>query len=163
MVVEPCLIVDEQIAFGFLHNVVAMVINVSNWRPAVADRLYDESTALTHANPDTLVHMLGPTPSPVVRKRMADRQRELDNRYPTDEDRRVAVITDSATTRGAVTALGWITGGHMRGFASARIGDGATWLRSDAAQANDIVQTYHACERLVRRAAAANARDTRPR
>ncbi|MEO1332796.1 MAG: STAS/SEC14 domain-containing protein [Myxococcota bacterium] len=150
MVIKPCLIVDEQIAFGFLHNVVAMVINVSSWTPAVADRLYDESTALTHANPDTLVHMLGPTPSPVVRKRMADRQRDLDQRYPTDENRRVAVITDSATTRGAVTALGWITGGHMRGFASARIDDAATWLRSDSAEANDIVQTYHACEHLIR-------------
>ncbi|MEO0813451.1 MAG: STAS/SEC14 domain-containing protein, partial [Myxococcota bacterium] len=131
-----------------------MVINVSQWSAIVADRLYNESTALTHANPDTLVHVLGSIPNPVVRKRLADRQKELDRRYETDVNREVAVVTDNAAMRGAVTALGWITGGHLRGFSSTRVDDGAAWLRTESHKAQKIVEMYQECQRLIREVAA---------
>ncbi|MEO0325729.1 MAG: hypothetical protein AAF447_22425 [Myxococcota bacterium] len=119
----------------------------------MADALYAECSALTGgANPRTMAHMVADEPSARVRHRMAALQKELDARRPPKEQRRVAVIADSAIVRGATTALGWVTGDAVRGFASRDGFEAAKWVAHEPEHAVMIFDLFVEAQGVCRRA-----------
>lgn len=135
---------------AFQHEIVVLVFRVPSWSLKLAEQLYAESTALTaNANPRTIVHMERSEPGAQVRRRMADLQRELDERHPAPYERRVAVIADSPVVRGAITALRWVTGDVIQGFSSRAAKDAAAWVAHDPAHVDAIHEAYRACRRRV--------------
>ncbi|MEO1481411.1 MAG: STAS/SEC14 domain-containing protein [Myxococcota bacterium] len=149
MDVSPRLLVDSQVGFAYVRGTAVVVVDTPEWTLALADGLYDETVPLTRANPNTLVHVTGVTPTPVVRRRLADRQRQLDLEIRNDSERRVAVVSDNAAIRGAVTALGWITGSSMKGFSSTTISGAALWLGLDPEGASEVADAYRECFALI--------------
>ncbi|MEM6959208.1 MAG: STAS/SEC14 domain-containing protein [Myxococcota bacterium] len=141
----PRTIVDGQIVIAYRYEVVILVFGVREWTVDVAERLYEESTALTRTNPHTLVRMAGSEPGASVRKRIADLQAELDVRIPSKEERRVAVINDSALIRGAITAMRWLTGDQIRAFASDDVMGAASWTAGEGGNALGVYELYHEC------------------
>ncbi|MEM9194043.1 MAG: hypothetical protein AAGF12_33015 [Myxococcota bacterium] len=142
-------IVDGQIAIAFTEGVVTLVLRVDEWDLEVAERLYAESTVLTHANPHTVVQILGEGPNAAVRKRLADLQASLDEEMPVDGERRVAVIIGSAVMRGAVTALRWVTGDQIRGFAPDAAYEAAVWAAGHGGAAEAVFLAFQDCMNLM--------------
>ena len=146
---KPRAIVDGQAVIAYVDGVAVVIVRVEEWTLEFANRFYAESTRLTGANSHTLVRVDGGVPGAGVRKRMAQLQEDLDRRIP-NEDRRVAVITDSVVARGAMTALGWITGEHLSGFPTTDIRAAAEWLTGPDGNAEDLVALYNACSEFPR-------------
>lgn len=144
----PRLIVNDQIAIAFIGGVVILVIRIDEWTVEFAEQLYAESTVLTGANPHTLTRVEGTAPGPAVRKRLAELQGELDGQIQMDEARRVAILTDSALVRGAMTAMRWITGDELRGFAADELEAAAAWAAGTDA-ATDVADAYRQCLALT--------------
>lgn len=142
-------IVDGQITIAYGFDVVVLVFRVPAWSLEIAERLYEESTALTRANPRTIARMELDEPNPTVRKRLAELQAELDQQIPARNERRVAVITDSALTRGAVTALRWVTGDQIRGFASSDAYAAAGWVAHEDDDIPGIYSLYVECNHFT--------------
>ncbi|MEM1414480.1 MAG: hypothetical protein AAGH15_06255 [Myxococcota bacterium] len=148
--VSPCRILDGQAAMAFGSEVAVLVFRVPKWTVELADRLYEESTALTgRANPRTIVHMLEAEPGARVRRRLADLQSALDRERPATGQRRVAVLADSPITRGAVTALGWLSRDPLRGFPSREAMDAARWVAHAPKDAEAIHALYVGTHQLV--------------
>lgn len=141
---EPRTIVDDQVVIAYVHDVVITIFHVETWTAEFAERLYAESTALTHANPHTIVRLVGGEPGAGVRKRLAELQAELDGRIP-NEMRRVAVLTDSVIVRGAITAMRWITGDQLNGFATDDVYSAAAWAAGPTGHTQRVMDAYHKC------------------
>ena len=140
----PRAILDGQVVIAYVHDVVILVFHVKNWTPEFVDRLYAESTALTSANPNTLCRVEGAEPGAAVRRRMADLQAALNKQIP-NETRRVAILTDSVMVRGAITAMRWITGDQISGFATSDIYAAAAWAGGPTGHTQRVMNTYHEC------------------
>lgn len=136
---------DGQVVIAFVEDVVITMIHVETWTIEFAERLYAESTPLTNANPHTITRIYGGEPGASVRKRVAELQAELEVRIP-HESRRVAVLTDSVVIRGAMTALRWITGDQMNGFATNDVNAAAVWVAGDTGDAQRIARMVHQCD-----------------
>lgn len=145
---EPRTIVDGQVVIAFVEDVVITIILVETWTNTFAERLYAESTALTNANPHTIVRLKGGEPGASVRKRVAELQADLEAQIP-NASRRVAVLTDSVLVRGAMTALRWITGDQMSGFATNDVHGAASWVAGDMGDDQRITRMVHKCESYV--------------
>ncbi len=138
------------LAYGY--RIAVLVLRVPKWTVDMADQLYEECTALTGgANPRTIAHMLRAEPGARVRRRMAELQRALDRRRPSPDQRRVAVIADSAIARGAVTALGWVSDDAVRGFSSREAYQAAEWVAHEHGHAPGILALYEGALELSRR------------
>ncbi|GAB5545858.1 MAG: hypothetical protein SangKO_056180 [Sandaracinaceae bacterium] len=128
-----------------------MVFDVPHWELRHADALFEETLALGPPAPHSLIQHLGSEPGAAVRRRLVELQRDLEARHPFEGQRKVAVITHSAITRGAVTAWRWLSGRDgMVAWAPEDIEDAATWLTgADAAAARATISTYRACHGLL--------------
>ena len=140
----PRTIVDGQVVIAYVHGVVITVFHIETWTIEFAERLYSESTALTDANPHTIVRLEGGEPGAAVRKRLAELQAELDGRIQMDEHR-VAILTDSVVVRGAITAMRWLTGDQLNGFATDDISSAAAWVVSAPEHIQQVTDTYEQC------------------
>lgn len=136
---------DDQVVIAFVEDVVITMIYVETWTNEFAERLYAESTPLTNANPHTITRIYGGEPGASARKRVAELQAELEARIP-HESRRVAVLTDSVVVRGAMTALRWLTGDQMNGFATNDVHAAAAWVAGDTSDTQRITRMVHKCD-----------------
>ena len=126
------LLVDGTVAFGVHAGVAVVVTNLGEWGVEQSERLFAESTALSQQNPHNLIQVFGPPPNARARTRMAELQKDVDRRFPVHAPRRIAVLTSSAVIRGAMTALRWLTGEQLVGFAPADVNAAATWAVGDS-------------------------------
>lgn len=141
---EPRLILDGQAAFAVRHEVAVLVFAVERWEVATADALFRESTALCRPAPHSMIAHLASEPGAHVRKRLAELQKELEGSQHFDE-RRIAVITDSVATRGAITAWRWLTGSQMQGFAHARLDDASAWVCDPGRERGEVSAAFRRC------------------
>lgn len=146
---KPRAIFDGQVVIAHDYGVVFVIFHVEDWTVDFANRFYAESTSLTGTNPNTLVRLDGAVPGAGTRKRMAELQAELNSRIPHD-DRRVAVMTDSVLVRGAMTAMRWITGDQLNGFATTDVQAAAEWVGGPEGNTDKIVALYNACSDFPR-------------
>ncbi len=145
---DPCLIVDGQVAFAVRQEVAVLVFAVERWDMETADTLFRESTALCRPAPHSLITHLAAEPGAHVRKRLSELQRELEATQFFDQ-RRVAVITDSVATRGAITAWRWLTGSQMQGFPARDLSRASEWVCGERSEPGVVAAAFRQCSGLL--------------
>lgn len=147
----PSLVLEGAVACKIVGDVAVMVFDVPRWELRHADALFEETLALGPPAPHSLIQHLGSEPGAAVRRRLVELQRDLEARHPFEGQRKVAVITHSAMTRGAVTAWRWLSGNEgMVAWAPDDVEAAADWLTdSDGIAARKTIATYRACHDLL--------------
>ncbi|MEM9187557.1 MAG: hypothetical protein AAGF12_00175 [Myxococcota bacterium] len=148
---QPTKILSGRVVFAVTADVGITILDVQQWTLETAEALFRESATLARPPRHSLVSFLGAEPTAMVRKRLVELQEDVIEAFPRLRSGRTVVLTNSAITRGAVTAWRWISNSNTVAYAQERVEDAAAWIVDDSSDAASVVGTYRAAVALSRR------------
>lgn len=127
--IKPTLLCGGRIAYAVAWDIGVTVFSAFEWTDPIAANYIEECLALTQAasvvgGRGGLTYVAAKPPGASQRRIIVDALRRHGVRV---ESQRSVILTDSATVRGAATALSWLTGSDTHAFPTAKLDEAVAY------------------------------------